>query len=174
MMDEYEKIVQNEMQKAKDADKETNNNIRGNYMRNLGVQNNQDRDRFSMQTSNTQQLANNLERQPNHASIRSTGTYDSTLDSKTIRMENCETSPIEVKRTTMHMENEQPKGLRGVNGKDSGVDNRNSVQINNIKGYFNYKQVEDMRVGAPNNRNSQMYQITPMDFTNQNSQRKNH
>lgn len=114
-------------------------------MRNLGVQNSQDRDRFSMQTSNTQQLANTLERQPNHASIRSTGTYDSTLDSKTIRMENCDTSPIEVKRTTMHMEHDQPQGLKGKSAKDSGVDNRNSVQINNIKGYFNYKQVDDVR-----------------------------
>ena len=37
MMDEYDKIVQDEIQKAKDADKETNNNIRGNYMRNLGL-----------------------------------------------------------------------------------------------------------------------------------------
>ena len=37
MMEEYDQIVQDEMLKAKNADKETNNTIRDSYMRKMGV-----------------------------------------------------------------------------------------------------------------------------------------
>ena len=53
MMDEYDKIVQDEMQRAKNADKETNNNIRDNYMRNLGVHQNRENDRFTYGSTQT-------------------------------------------------------------------------------------------------------------------------
>ena len=76
-------------------------------------------------------------------------TYDGDSKHKSIRTLQDELSPSEVKRTTMFMGDEQIDltkkngslaSLEPVKGVSAG---RNSVQINNVQGYFNYKGLNE-------------------------------
>ena len=157
-MDEYEQMVQQEIERAKEADKDINNNIRGNYMNRLGVHTNQEQNRFSVSTNG---LAANNMYQSNHDNGSGSGSSGpgSTVDTFNFkaggnsRLHKDELSPSEVKRTTLFLGAE---GKLANANQDFSQSNRNTVQLNNLKGYFNYKSTLEPQVVRKNNHKSQV------------------